>query len=145
MENAVLKRFRQFIKDKNVSYKMFCEEIEIPEATLKSLFQRNSYPTTEILIKTLNKYPDLSLDWLLMGYKKIQNTHELRENNVNTNNNPSKTNEPGYSQMIEKISELSGKLAMAENKIKELEKELQEKADLVNRSATKETFPEFGK
>ncbi len=157
MENTVLKRLRLFIKEQNISNKLFCKNIDLPEATLKSLFQRNSYPTTEILIKILNEYPYLSLEWLLSGQGEMLNKDGVKLDESSKNkarltpemsSNKEEMNfkkTPGYSEMIDKISELSGKLAVRENEVHELKKRLEQKAELADRSVTKEVFPDHGK
>jgi len=83
MENIVIQRFRQFIKEKEKSNKLFCERIEVSESTLKSLFQRDALPTTEILIKVLSKYPDLDLYWLFFGEKTDnENTQTIKKADI---------------------------------------------------------------
>lgn len=83
MENIVIQRFRQFIKEKEKSNKLFCERIEVSESTLKSLFQRDALPTTEILIKVLSKYPDLDLYWLFFGEKADnENTQTIKKADI---------------------------------------------------------------
>ena len=72
MENAVIKRLRYFIKSKEITVKYFSEIIDTPEGTFKSLFQRDSDPSTELIIKILNKYPNLSANWLLMGFGEME-------------------------------------------------------------------------
>ncbi|WP_280671904.1 MULTISPECIES: S24 family peptidase [unclassified Dysgonomonas] len=67
MENKVLQRIRIFIKSKNITIKAFGESIDISEGTLKSMFNRGTNPSADMLIKIANEYPDISLRWLLKG------------------------------------------------------------------------------
>lgn len=76
MENSVLQRLRLFIKSKGMTIKYFSETIETPEGTFKSLFQRNSNPTTELIIKILEKYPKLSVNWLLVGVGEMEKENQ---------------------------------------------------------------------
>lgn len=66
--HEIMDRFRLFIKTKARTIKKFSIETQISENTLKSLFQRNSAPTTEIIIKTISKYPDMPIKWILTGF-----------------------------------------------------------------------------
>ncbi|MFT3994386.1 MAG: LexA family transcriptional regulator [Dysgonomonas sp.] len=67
MENKVLQRIRQFVKSKDLTIKAFGDSIEVTEGTLKSMFNRGTNPSADMLIKIANEYPEVSLRWLLKG------------------------------------------------------------------------------
>lgn len=153
MENNVNERLRFFIKNHCKTQLAFCEKTGISNQHLSTMFYRKSNPGIDVITKIRMAYPRLSMEWLLFGEGNMlleEETHGGNALNVAAaiNNMISEFKKlkesatPGYSEMIDKISELSGKLAVYENKIKELEKELQEKEKSSRDIQIKETFPE---
>lgn len=95
MENNVLQRLREYIKGKNMTIKAFSESVCTPESTFKTMFNRNSNPSLDLLVKISDVYPDFSLRWILKG--EVDKTIEggTSSNIESTNENfPTMTNEP---------------------------------------------------
>lgn len=72
MENPILQRLRLFIKNKGATIKNFCQIIEVPEGSINNMFSRDANPGTELIIKILSKYPELSVNWLLVGVGEME-------------------------------------------------------------------------
>lgn len=138
MDNVVIQRFRHFIKENEKSNKLFCEKIGISESTLKSLFQRNALPTTEILLKVLSEYPEFNINWLFFGgNNQIESTKLPIAPQKETNN---------YSKSIDLNTSIAVKLLIDEIKSLTLlndknERELMElkKQSINNIAATPKT------
>ena len=79
MENKVLQRLRVFIKGKNLTIKSFGDSIEVTEGTLKSMFNRGTNPSADMLTKIANEYPDISLEWLLTGKNERYTNTSIKE------------------------------------------------------------------
>jgi transcriptional regulator with XRE-family HTH domain len=138
MKNNVNERLRLFIRQFCKTQTLFCEKSGIGNQSLSNMFSRNTNPSMDMISKIKYAYPELSIEWLLFGDGEMILKKEAHAGCLSDITKP-------FTEMIDKISELSGKLAVAENKIGELEKKLQEKENLADRSVTKETFPGFGK
>jgi transcriptional regulator with XRE-family HTH domain len=136
MENLILQRLRKFIKKNNLSIKNFAENVDSTESTFNTMFQRESNPGTELLIKILAKYPNLSINWLLngIGEMEIENNPEIGKNALSVSNSLLRlTNDLEKSkelkkkvpkttlELINKIAELSAELAIEKEKNKTLE------------------------
>lgn len=67
MENKVLQRIRLIIKNENLSQKAFGEKADISENTLKSMFNKGTNPSLDVLIKLSHAFPHYSIRWLLIG------------------------------------------------------------------------------
>lgn len=64
---VINERIRIIYKSYNITLKSFSEALDISEGTLKSMFNRGTNPSFEIIKKITNAYPDISLDWLITG------------------------------------------------------------------------------
>lgn len=84
MRNEVLERLRQYIKSKNLSIKAFGESINVSESTFKTMFNRNSNPSLDLLVKISDEYPDFSLRWLLKGEFETMHNIEKHSKPENT-------------------------------------------------------------
>lgn len=67
METSVLQRIRELIDYYSLSDRKFAESIGLPQTTISSLFQRGNEPNVSIVQAILNRYTEISPDWLLTG------------------------------------------------------------------------------
>jgi len=86
MENFVLKRLRLFIKFKNSTIKSFGESVGISEGTFKSMFNRGTNPSLDLLIKISKENQDLSLDWLITGRGEMLKSNDEASSEKEFNN-----------------------------------------------------------
>lgn len=82
MENVINKRIKLLIKSLHLTNKAFCLNIGIPESTMKSIFLRNTPPKIEIIEKISAKYPEYSLNWLIMGMGDMKINSNKPSNNA---------------------------------------------------------------
>lgn len=78
MENKVLQRLRVFVKSKGLTLKAFGDSVDVTEGTIKSMFNRGTNPSVDMLLKISNAYPNISLKWLLKGEGEMYNGNEVR-------------------------------------------------------------------
>jgi len=82
MKNEMSERLREFIRSQKITQKEFCESIDLPVSTLKTIFQRGANLNVEILQKSSDEYPSLSIDWILTGKgEMIKGRDVLKINN----------------------------------------------------------------
>lgn len=67
MIDGILTRFRKLISRRAGSINAFSNEIGVPQTTLNSQFKSARGLSSEIILLTLNKYEDVSAEWLLRG------------------------------------------------------------------------------
>lgn len=72
MENKINDRLKSIIKKENLTHKKFSEIINIKESSLKDMFYRNYNPSSEILQKISEKFPQYSINWLLTGNGEME-------------------------------------------------------------------------
>jgi len=112
-ESTVIDRIKQIIGDSKFSVLRFSKEIDFPYNTLNNYVtgQRSSIDIN-LIIKIISTFNEISPDWLLTG-KGESRRKTLNENIASINNDDN--------LLMKTIIDLSGKLAIAEEKLKYLE------------------------
>ena len=77
----------------------FAERIQVQPSSLSHIFSGRNKPSTEFIIKIKNAFPDLSLDWILLGHGSLENS--IMEENIPSSTLPLLTNH--NSSNIERI------------------------------------------
>ena len=71
-------RFKMIIERKQLTAGEFAESIDVVPSTISHILSsRNKYPSTEVLLKLRQRYPDVNINWLLNGEGNMYN--ELRK------------------------------------------------------------------
>ena len=66
--NQINERIKHIIEAKSENITDFSLKTDIAPTTIKNIIgKRQSIPTVTIIIKICKKFPDISLDWLIMG------------------------------------------------------------------------------
>jgi len=61
-------RIKSLMDREKLTAGAFAESIGVSPATVTHILNgRNKYPSTEVLLRLHNRYPDVSLQWLLLG------------------------------------------------------------------------------
>lgn len=63
----IAKRIISLMGDKNLSSKQFAEELNISPSIVTHITSGRNNPSLDIVLKIKNKYPEVDLDWLLLG------------------------------------------------------------------------------
>lgn len=79
-------RVRLIYKSYNITLKSFSEALDISEGTLKSMFNRGTNPSFEVIEKIANAYPNLSLEWLITGKGEMLKQDTKTKEGINLNN-----------------------------------------------------------
>lgn len=90
-------RVKQLLKDKGLSSKEFALKIDEHPTALSSMLSGNRKPKAEFILKLVEAFPEVDLNWLFRG--ETTRNNELREDEVSY----STPNTPEV--LIEKIEE----------------------------------------
>jgi transcriptional regulator with XRE-family HTH domain len=86
-------RILEFLRLENRSSAQFAEEIGVQPSSISHIISGRNNPSLDFVIKMLNKYPDISSDWLLFGkgqmYREPQ-MYDLFNSQVDDNTGESK-------------------------------------------------------
>lgn len=62
-----IQRIQKIYKTLGFNRKTFCEEIDMGYQTISNMEKRNSDPSLKLLQKVKEKFPKVSLDWVILG------------------------------------------------------------------------------
>ena len=79
MEDVVLQRIRSIIKQKRISINALSGMIGMPQVTLNRQMSGESSMTLETFVSIMNKFPEVSLDWVVRGDGKMVNENRVSE------------------------------------------------------------------
>lgn len=60
-------RLKQIMTKNALTAKMFAEQIGVQAGTISNILSGRNNPSLEIIKRVLNRFPDLSADWLIFG------------------------------------------------------------------------------
>lgn len=110
METTIIERIKLVCKKKEFSFRQFAIKIDFNYTTFNNyLIVKNKSINIDLICKILVTFPDISAEWLLLG--------------VGTMYKDAPVQVPGGNDtlLMKTIIELSGKNALLEEKVKELE------------------------
>lgn len=76
MEKALTERFKELIRVKSSSILDFSKRIDIAQTTLNSQLCSTRGISINVIMLTLNTFPDISAEWLLRGVGNMYNNAE---------------------------------------------------------------------
>lgn len=77
MKEQVKVRVLAVMEQKQLSDAQFAEAIGISRGAVSQIKSGRSYPSLDVALKILDRYPDLSSDWLLLGKGEMYRSDEL--------------------------------------------------------------------
>ena len=66
----MIDRISLLIKAKNLSAAQFADEIGVQRSSISHLMSGRNKPSLDLIQKTLQKFPEISSEWLLFGKAK---------------------------------------------------------------------------
>lgn len=75
-------RIKLIMEREQLNNGAFAESIGVAQATISQIMKGRNMPSTDVLLRLHQRYPDVSLDWLLTG-KESGATNETAENDEN--------------------------------------------------------------
>ena len=67
----MIDRVKQVMKEKKLSATQFSEEVGIQRSALSHVLSGRNKPSLDFMMKIKNKYPEIELNWLLLGKGKM--------------------------------------------------------------------------
>ena len=67
MESTILQRIREIMNNEGLNVNSFSSKINVPRTTVKSMFEKNTNPSFEQLLKIIDAFTQYSTDWILSG------------------------------------------------------------------------------
>lgn len=65
-------RIKKLIEKQKLTATQFAEEIGVQRSAVSHLLSGRNKPSLDFMLKIKNKFPDISLDWLLLGQGKMK-------------------------------------------------------------------------
>jgi hypothetical protein len=75
----MIDRIKKIIAYKNLSATQFSDEIEIQRSSLSHVLSGRNKPSLDFMLKIKHTYPEIELDWLLMGKGEMVRKKEITE------------------------------------------------------------------
>lgn len=72
-------RIKKLIEKQNLTATQFAGEIGVQRSAVSHLLSGRNKPSLDFMLKIKNRFPDLNLDWLLMGKGKMIETAKKEE------------------------------------------------------------------
>lgn len=67
VKENVKARILQIMEREGLTAGAFAENIKVAQATISQILRGRNMPSTEVLIRLHQRYPDINLDWLITG------------------------------------------------------------------------------
>lgn len=75
----MLNRIKQIIDKEKLSPTQFASEIGVQRSALSHVLSGRNNPSLDFMMKIKTRYPEINLDWLLLGKGKMIGTTEKKE------------------------------------------------------------------
>lgn len=66
----MIDRIKFILEKRNLSPSRFADKIGVPRSTISHILSGRNKPSLEVIQKILNAFPDIPVDWLMMGKGK---------------------------------------------------------------------------
>jgi transcriptional regulator with XRE-family HTH domain len=87
-------RLTQILSLKQMTSSAFADFLEIQRSNMSHYLSGRNKPGVEILQKILDKFPDISAEWLIMGRGEISNQAPIESFQGYSNSNPHPSAQP---------------------------------------------------
>lgn len=65
--DSIKERILEFLKSENKSSAHFAQEIGVQPSAISHIISGRNKPSLDFIIKMINRYPSLSIEWLIFG------------------------------------------------------------------------------
>ena len=72
----MIDRITQIMEEKKLSAKQFSDAIGIQRSSLSHVLSGRNKPSLDFMLKIKNRFPDINLEWLLMGKGEMRSAYE---------------------------------------------------------------------
>ena len=82
----MLDRIKKLIEKQNLTATQFASEIGVQRSAVSHLLSGRNKPSLDFMLKVKNRFPEIQLDWLLLGKGKM--IEKTIKENADTENRP---------------------------------------------------------
>ena len=75
----MLSRIKQIIEKEKLSSTQFATEIGVQRSALSHVLSGRNKPSLDFMMKIKNRYPEINLDWLMLGKGKMIGSSGIKE------------------------------------------------------------------
>ena len=86
MEDISL-RLKEILKNQSISASEFAKKINVQRSSISHILNGRNKPSLEIVTKICKKFPEIDVEWLILGKDKQNPSPTSKENNDNSKNN----------------------------------------------------------
>lgn len=96
-----IKKLEIIMEFYGLSATAFAEELEFNRSTISHLLSGRNKPSLDFVVKILQKYPEVTMSWLIFGKGNFPSSSEKIEK-ISKSENTSNTIEPGSANLLVK-------------------------------------------
>jgi transcriptional regulator with XRE-family HTH domain len=78
----MLERILKVINEENLSHSSYADEIGIQRSSLSHILNGRNNPSLDFVIKTLERFPKLNPEWLILGKGEMYREFEEKQNKI---------------------------------------------------------------
>lgn len=78
MDETINDRVKTMLHERRMTSSEFSRVIDISRSTLSAILNGKARPSYEVLTKIADAFPDISLEWLILGKGQMHSTPSLR-------------------------------------------------------------------
>ncbi len=78
----MVSRIKKLMEVKNISSAQFADEIQVQRSSLSHVLSGRNKPSLDFMLKIKKKYPEINLDWLLLGEGSMYTENEEERETV---------------------------------------------------------------
>lgn len=118
VKENVRSRILSIMEREGLNAGAFATSINVAQATISQLLRGRNMPSTDVLIKLHQRYPDINLDWLITGEGSMTNRSGLETpvDSLKTSETENESNISGYPLFAENQINLNTNQASANNR-----------------------------
>lgn len=76
MEDAIIERLRELITQLDCNKTSFANKIDVPQASIASLFMRGKTISSQVLARISRTFPQVNIEWLITGEGEMLKTDQ---------------------------------------------------------------------
>lgn len=76
----MVERIKTLIEKQNLTATQFAEEIGVQRSAVSHLLSGRNKPSLDFMLKIKNRFPEIRLDWLLLGQGKMKEVESIDKN-----------------------------------------------------------------
>ena len=80
-------RLKEILNNQSINASEFAKKINVQRSSISHILNGRNKPSLEIVTKICKKFPEIDVEWLILGKDKQNPSPTSKENNDNSKNN----------------------------------------------------------